>query len=397
MEAASDEEGEKTKPPLLSYEELQPSDYENDDDHVPKRMRPPPKAGATLGQTTLHAHVGLAPPRPAPMPAGGYLVVDLFCSVGGVSCGAVLEGHTVVLGIDFDAKRLAVHACNHPAAAHAELHLGPDTEERVVALIRKAVPVSEWHRLWVHASPPCQSQSSFRALGKHRNRCQHQRADERGAEKQKGLSTVNWTLRLVERLNPPQFSFEEVSDAAGAVKRLVQSFRARLPKLFDCEVIDMVEFGVPQTRTRLIAARPATMHALRRGAALRVDQPVAIRDVLTPPEGAAFLRSRKSRKVDPSKVVPCPNSPGMFTDGFVQFYPLDKPAPTQMCTAPHWDAADFSAMPRLTPDDCRRLATFPEDFRWPEGVTKAQQEEGYGNAVPPLFARKLFRAASTAV
>ena len=137
---------------------------------------------------------------------------------------------------------------------------------------------------------------------------------------------------------------------------------------------------------------------LRFAPRLRVHPRVTILDVLTLPEGVTFMRSRKSHKVNPTDVQPCPNIRGGYTDGYVTFYPLDAPAPTQMGTAPNWDAADFvTDVGRLSADDCRALATFPTSFRWPPKATKKDAEEGYGNCVPPLFVQKLFRAASTTV
>ena len=335
------------------------------------------------------------------IPEGGYRVVDLFASIGGVSCGATLEGHSVVLAVDMDARRLKTHALNFPHAKRLCMALGPETEEELVAAIHEAVPASEWHRLWLHASPPCQSQSTFTEMGRRKRRkgaAPAQLAKERAQAKARGLRTVDWTLRLIERLQPPQFSIEEVSDAKGCVLEHVRALRARRPSLIDCDVIDMADFGVPQTRERMIAARPATIHALRFAPRLRVHPRVTILDVLTLPEGVTFMRSRKSHKVNPTDVQPCPNIRGGYTDGYVTFYPLDAPAPTQMGTAPNWDAADFvTDVGRLSADDCRALATFPTSFRWPPKATKKDAEEGYGNCVPPLFVQKLFRAASTTV
>ena len=43
-------------------------------------MAPQPKRQSTIG-----AWLGLKPPEAVPVPEEGYLVVDLFCSIGGVS------------------------------------------------------------------------------------------------------------------------------------------------------------------------------------------------------------------------------------------------------------------------------------------------------------------------
>ena len=58
----------------------------------------------------------------------------------------------------------------------------------------------------------------------------------------------------------------------------------------------------------------------------------------------------------------------------------------------------FTQLPQIvrytTPEENCALTTFPLDFKWPPRVNKKQKCKGYGNAIPPLFAQKLFRAAS---
>ena len=96
-----------------------------------------------------------------PVPEGGWLVCDLFSSIGGFSSGARALGHKVALAIDMDGDQLKVHAHNHPEARHVQLELGSKNEEAVLQLIDEAVPASERHRLWLHGSPPCTSQSNM--------------------------------------------------------------------------------------------------------------------------------------------------------------------------------------------------------------------------------------------
>ena len=67
-----------------------------------------------------------AVPKPLPRPDGGYLLVDLFCSIGGVSQAAKNLGHKVVLAIDYEAERLEVHRNNHPDCHHECIELGAE-------------------------------------------------------------------------------------------------------------------------------------------------------------------------------------------------------------------------------------------------------------------------------
>ena len=70
-----------------------------------------------------------AVPKPPPLPDGGYLLVDLFCSIGGVSQAAKNLGHKVVLAIDYEAERLEVHRNNHPDCHHECIELGAEAAE----------------------------------------------------------------------------------------------------------------------------------------------------------------------------------------------------------------------------------------------------------------------------
>ena len=104
---------------VSSSEDDEPPDLGND-----RPRTPPPKPARkqnTLDRWVVGAEA-LAAPEPAP--AEGWLLIDLFCSVGGVSAAAAAEGHTVVLAIDMEQWRLDVHAANHPHARHECLKLG---------------------------------------------------------------------------------------------------------------------------------------------------------------------------------------------------------------------------------------------------------------------------------
>ena len=133
--------------------------------------------------------------------ARGWLVCDLFASVGGVSSAAAAEGHTVVLAVEMEQWRLDVHKANHPKAHHECLKLGPGSDERVEALIRELVPADQWHRCWIHASPPCTCQSGIRNVGKRRNHSNFAILD---ADQRDNHDLVRWVLALIERLDPPQ-------------------------------------------------------------------------------------------------------------------------------------------------------------------------------------------------
>lgn len=203
----------------------------------------------------------------------GKRVVDLFCGLGGFSQGAVDAGHTVVLAVDNWPQALDAHRRNHPDAAHALMTLGPRTEERLVQMIQKHIPDGcAYH---IHLSPPCQKLSKMAAV-------------KVGMAVEDGLDLVCWALRLVLRLKPTTWSFEEVDirDLRGAL------FFAKYmhPEEVDYGVFRMSEYGIPQSRVRIIAGSPEIIHRLRTDTSLCAPAPV-VTDVLTPPSNAVYMRS----------------------------------------------------------------------------------------------------------
>ena len=95
-----------------------------------------------------------------------------------------MAGHRVVLAIDFDSVCLRYHKINHPGAKHVRINLGPDSEERVLSLIRECVPSDKtWH---LHGSPPCQLFSPMRHVTKGKNA-------------NKGMMHVEWYIDFALR------------------------------------------------------------------------------------------------------------------------------------------------------------------------------------------------------
>lgn len=347
-----------------------------------------------MRQSTLANFLGVREPTAGVLP-DGYLVVDLFCSVGGVSIGASQLGHRVVLAVDFDQSRLDVHACNHPFARHECMKVGPETQNRLIAMIDAVVPHDQRHRLWIHLSPPCQGQSQMRALGKRKaSNVDVAHRDEIKQHKQMGLDLVSWCLDFVCMLQPAQFSIEEVSDTKGCVKRLMAETRAKHRSFFDFDNFDMSLYGVPQTRSRLICGRPETIRRLRLDNSLKVSKRRGVEDVMRIPEGARFVQGLISRPLSPEKVHAVAGNPGKYTDGMVDLFEPHLPSPTCGSRPFTWIADHpYHRIRLMSPGEIGALCTFPPNFRWPAAATVQLKYDGYGNAVPPLFVQKLMRAA----
>lgn len=292
-------------------------------------------------------------------PVVGKRVIDLFCGLGGFSQGAVDAGHTVVLAVDNWKEGLSAHRRNHPTAAHARLKLGYDTQDELEQLIRKAVPEgSEWH---LHGSPPCQKVSKMRAIS-------------HGMAVDAGMELVCWYLQLVVKLKPTTWSFEQVN--VGELRGLMQFAKLLWPDTVDYDVVHMDQYGVPQSRKRMIAASPPLMHRLRTDESLRAPAPL-VTDIITPPPNAVYMRS---------SVGMTPTAERQERHGDVR--PVASLCWTCTATHPHaWLTGDRKHIREFTNAESLVLQTFPKKTKLPE--RRVDGNRAIGNAMPPLFVTKL--------
>ena len=115
-------------------------------------------------------------------------LVDLFCGIGGASCGARDAGVDVALAVDADPEALAVHKLNHPKCDHL-----------CISLPRDSLPLPEG-AIHIHASPPCQAFSQAnRAVGRTRQR--------------NALHLVEWAVRYCQS-HGTTWSLEQVGSVA---------------------------------------------------------------------------------------------------------------------------------------------------------------------------------------
>ena len=172
--------------------------------------------------------------RPDFMPSVDGGVVDLFCGIGGLTHGFVLEGFNVVAGIDVDAACAYGYETNNSAK-----FLKEDVGNLTGDMLNKMFPANG-PRILVGCAP-CQPFSTYVA--------------------RKGISNPRWKLlqefkRLVNESLPDFVSMENVP---GLVRyqggQLFQEFVEDLIK-FNYEVkwklVECEKLGVPQSRTRLV-------------------------------------------------------------------------------------------------------------------------------------------------
>ncbi len=157
---------------------------------------------------------------------------------GGGGAEALLRSHiNFVHAVEYDAHIAAVYAAN----------IGPHVQ---VARVED-VDYSLWGALdYLHASPVCKEYSA---------------AKTNGAEGEGDLSSAAAVVRCLEATQPRVFTLENVGAYQhGQAFRLIAQWLNHNGYMWHAEVLNSADFGVPQTRRRLIlrAVRDALLPTL---------------------------------------------------------------------------------------------------------------------------------------
>lgn len=160
-------------------------------------------------------------------------VVDLFCGAGGLSEGFQQAGFRVLGGVDLDPDAMATFALNFPAAeALAGDMWDPKVRARVAELAEEADVLV--------GGPPCQAFSQVR---------NHTRliVDPRNGLYREFVEILGRTL-------PKAFVMENVTglDQMGARDQMVADLMLAGEYVVRAQVVDAADFGVPQTRRRIL-------------------------------------------------------------------------------------------------------------------------------------------------
>jgi DNA (cytosine-5)-methyltransferase 1 len=165
--------------------------------------------------------------------SGGRRVVDLFSGAGGLSEGFRQAGYRIVAGSDIDPDACATYALNFPAART----INGDIREPAVRreLLAAAVGADV-----VVGGPPCQ------AFSQVRNHCRLI-DDPRN-------SLYREFVQIVAKLEPMAFVVENVPglEQMGIKKQVLDDLALRGAYRVKAQVVDAADFGVPQTRQRIV-------------------------------------------------------------------------------------------------------------------------------------------------
>lgn len=170
-------------------------------------------------------------------------VIDLFCGIGGFSCGAELNPNCKVIAcFDLWNKALAIHAHNvSKDCDHFLIELGGDVDTFVSQLnqyiVSKNILKETVH---LHASPPCQS---FSTLNTHIHNSIAEHDDEK-------TNLFYWTLEVVRKFNSPTWSLEQVPPALKHLKKK-EHWILNEPYVKIYHRCLGINFGAPTLRARL--------------------------------------------------------------------------------------------------------------------------------------------------
>ena len=299
--------------------------------------------------------------RPSGRPR--HTALDLFAGCGGLSLGFESAGFRS-RGIESNRRCCETYNGNLRGRCDNGV-VAPDTD----------LPDADV----VIGGPPCQPFSVFG--------CQQGDGDARN-----GFPSF---VSAVRRIRPRMWMFENVRGMMYRNRAYLESVLADLRGLgyrAECRLLNAADYGVPQSRPRVIAVGHCG------GFAFPEAEPRAV----TAGEAVGDTARRCGR--DPKFLTP-----GM--DRYVAAYEkrsqvatprdlhLDRPARTVTCRNLAGATSDMHRVRlpdgrrrRLTVGEGARLQSFPDWFRF--SGTEADMYNQIGNAVPPLFARALARSVA---
>lgn len=163
--------------------------------------------------------------------------IDLFCGAGGLSEGFRQAGYTVVAGSDIDAAAGETYTATHP---DAEFILGP-IQDLSIERLCEASGLQPGELDVLLGGPPCQAYSVYN----------HQRGmhDDRA-------NLFRQYLRIVEGMKPKWVVIENVTGITsidgGAVVETIKEELGKFGYNVDQRIFRTEEFGVPQERRRIV-------------------------------------------------------------------------------------------------------------------------------------------------
>lgn len=307
-----------------------------------------------------------------------------FRGGGGCDVGAEAVGYTSIGGVEFDPKIAAACDVNFPHA--------PTT----VADVRAVDPALLCHTApsWFHASPSCKNASQAKTVGEDGVR-----------ETDVDIATAQATCRFIDHWRPPLVTIENVWQyRTFAAFEAIRDCLRENGYSFDYWHLNAADYGVPQTRTRLILVarqglryiqRPSPTH--RQGGdmfhAPWVGWYEAAEGLPLQPGRLPTRLTRMLPEGARSLLINCKHT-GLgrrdTDDRALLFRHIDDPAPTLLSsygTKMLLAYTDADHQGFLTPAAFARLQSLPDSYVLPEKASLACTI--IGNMVPPLLMQRV--------
>jgi DNA (cytosine-5)-methyltransferase 1 len=324
--------------------------------------------------------------------------IELFCGCGGLSTGFLDAGMRIVAGFDIDRRSVEAYEYNH--AHRGSRGFVTDLSLASGNQLLETAGVSSIDVLI--GGPPCQP---FSIVGKRRG----------GEDGRAGL--LFDFVRLAEELAPQAIFFENVPNLATIEGgKLLDRFVADLKKLgyaVNAEVAPAADFGVPQTRRRLLLVGARDAASIRLPQATHGSRGLCAKRYLTArdaiddlPEAGDFgecgVHNHEPTEHTPEMLARFATlrvgerEPKSFHD---RLHP-DRPSFTLRA-----GTGNFSPLRPIhyrydrviTARESARLQGFGDDFIWPDSIPRLQQYRQVGNAVPPPVGAAVARALAQQV
>ena len=321
------------------------------------------------------------------------LAIDLFSGVGGLTQGMHKAGFKTKLAFEISETASKAYKLNHKATKV----ITQDIREVNLKNIKKNLKGNTIHLL--AGCPPCQGFSSVRRL--NRAKPVH---DER--------NTLIWEyVRFVKELMPYTFMMENVPGLA-----LDRSFHLALDELEaagyyrpDWKVVNVKEYGVPQSRKRLVmvgsrlapikVAEPENKKNTVRDAIASLPRPEESDDFLHKifpnhtPKISQLIKdiphnggSRKDLGID--RQLKCHQKKNVgFNDIYGRLRWDDYSTTiTGGCLNPSKGRFLHPEQDRcISAREATLLQSFPIDYKFPSDISKSDLALMIGNALPPTF------------
>ncbi|WP_336357887.1 DNA cytosine methyltransferase [Haloarcula sp. CGMCC 1.6347] len=295
-------------------------------------------------------------------------VLDLFCGAGGFSVGIDDDTIEVIAGIDINESALETYRANIDAPGY-NIDIAETTPEELLQQIGADTEDIDI----VTGGPPCQGFSL---------------AGDRDPDDPRN-KLVDSYFDLIAHIEPSLFYMENVKGLLsmddGEVIRGLEQRIEDIGYEYDYSVLNAADYGVPQTRERLILI--GSKHVLPTlPDPTHDDDWVPLRTVL---DGTGETADGKSY------LVTSPSGDSYQVHGRDSFRTTDAPAYTHTGRysrlippefVPHDDATPATAQHRrLTKRESARIQSFPDDYEWRGNGIMRQQ----GNAMPPRLANAI--------